>query len=119
MGTAKKENAGRSTNGIDAPTSALGKRSRTPVEAMDAGEAADGNIERRPRGEALEVALSTDLEVVKEHAQWRNPELKPTVGSNRSSVAEGVDGAVSAWVAGECDRVLGQELPPGAEEQNC
>ena len=28
----------------------------------------------------------------------------------------GADGAISAWVADECNRILGQELSPGEEE---
>ena len=37
---------------------------------------------------------------------------------NLSPVAEGVDGAASAWVADECSTVLGQELSPEEEEQH-
>ena len=44
---------------------------------MDTGEAPEGNTEKRPRGEALEVELAADLEVAKEHALWWNPELIP------------------------------------------
>ena len=29
---------------------------------------------------------------------------------------EGVDGAISAWVAGECNRILGQESTPEEDE---
>ena len=40
---------------------------------MDAGTEVGGNTEKHPRRDALEIALATDLEVVKEHAQERNP----------------------------------------------
>ena len=45
-------------------------------------------------------------------------ELKPQVEADDSSAVEGGDGAVSAWVADECDGALGQELLPEEEEQH-
>ena len=36
--------------------------------------------------------------------------------ATRSSAVEGVDAAISAWVADECDLALGQELPPEDED---
>ena len=77
---------------------------------METGLAADGSTEKCPRSEALEIAFAVDLEVVKEHAQWRNPEFKPRVGAHQSSVAEGVAGAAPAWVVHLHSRVLGREL---------
>ena len=59
-----------------------------------------------------------DLGGVREHAQWRNPELKPQVEARQSSVVDGADGAEPAWVADECNRALGQELPPGEEDRH-
>ena len=53
-----------------------------------------------------------------ERAEWSNPELKPQVGAHQSSVVEGVDGTVSAWVADECNRALGHELSPDEEKQH-
>ena len=84
---------------------------------METGTAAEGTTGKRPRSEALEIALAVDLEVVKGHAQCWNPELKPQVDVHQSSVAEGVDGAISAWVADERNRVLRQELSPEEEEE--
>ena len=84
-------------------------------ETMGIGTAAYGNPGKRPHSVAREIALAVDLEVVKEHAQWRNPELRSQVAANQSSVLGGVGahqssviGAVSEWVAGECGRVLGR-----------
>ena len=51
--------------------------------------------------------------VLQAHAQGWPPELKPELEANSSVAVEGVDGAISAWVADECTRFLGQELPPG------
>ena len=51
-----------------------------------------------------------------EHAQWRNPESKSKLDATQSSVAEGVDTAISDWVTVERNRVLVQELS-GEEEK--
>ena len=58
----------------------------------------------------------TDTEVEKGHNQWRNPELRARGGATRPSVLEGVEAAISAWVAEECNRVLGQDLAEEGEE---
>ena len=58
------------------------------------------------------------MSLVQEHVQWRNAAPKPQVEAPQSSVAEGVDGADSAWFADECNRVLAQELSPEDEKMN-
>ena len=58
------------------------------------------------------------MEVVKEHAQWRNPELKPRVKAHNFSAVERVDGAISACVADACNRALGRELSSEEERQH-
>ena len=58
-------------------------------------------------------AVIADKEIMKEYAQWESPELQLRVGATRSSVVEGVDAAISARVAEECNRILGQELSDG------
>ena len=50
---------------METSTSVLGMRTRTMDETMDVGTAGHGNSERRPRSEALEIALAVVLEVVK------------------------------------------------------
>ena len=101
---------------MDAPSSVLGKRDRPALEGVETLVGSQGRQDRRFRGDALRVASVADLQVVKEHAQWRNPELKPQVDATQSSVVEGVDGAVSAWVAEECNRVLSRESSSGEED---
>ena len=93
---AKKKHAGGSSRDMDTSMSALGERYRPMGDTMDTGEAADGNIEERQRGEALEIALAVALEVAKEHAQWWKPELEPQVDAHHPSGVEGVDSAASA-----------------------
>ena len=77
-----------------------------------------GNTGKRSGSAALEIALAVDVEVGKGRAQWWNPELKPQAEAHPSSVVEGADGAVSAWVADECDWALGQDSSPAKEEQH-
>ena len=55
------------------------------------------------------MAFVADMEVVKENAPQRNPELKSRVNATQSSAAEGVDAAIPGCVAEERDRVLGQD----------
>ena len=112
---ANKMNVDGSSRDMDSSMSVLGKRNRTMGDAMDTGAAVGGNFEKRPRGGTLEISRAVDLGVVKEHAQWWNPELKPQVEAHNSSAAEGVDGAASEWVADQCNRVLGQELSSEGE----
>ena len=103
---------------MDTLMAVLGKMPRTTDGARETGTAAGGTPEKSPRSAALEIALAVDLKALKEHAQWRNPELKPHVEPHQSSAMEGVDGAASAWVAEERNRALGQELSPGREERH-
>ena len=42
--------------------------------------------------------------------------MNPQVEAHQSSVAEGADGALSPWVADECNRALGGELSLGEEQ---
>ena len=115
---AKKKFAEGSSQDMDTSLSVLGKGARPMGETMATRTAADGNADKSPRSEALGIAFAGDLEVQKEYAQWRNPELKPQVEAHQSSVMGGVDGAVPAWVADECNGVAGQGLSPAEEEQH-
>ena len=60
-------------------------------ETLAAGTAAFGISGKRPHSVAREITLAVDLEVVKRHAQWRDPELASQVAGHQSSVVEGVD----------------------------
>ena len=59
-----------------------------------------------------------DLAAAKAHAQWWFPEFKPKLETNPSAAVEGVDGAISARVADECNRILRQDVAPGGEERH-
>ena len=68
------------------------------------------NEEKRHDAGDLQVACLAGKEVVKGHAQWRNPDLKARRDATPASPVEGVNAAITARIAEECDRVLGQEL---------
>ena len=102
---------------MDTSTSVSGKQTRNVMATMETGTTAGGNQGKRPRGGALGLALSVDVEVAKEHPQLWNPELKRQVEARQPSVVEGVDAAASARVADECNRVLGREISPEEETQ--
>ena len=58
-----KKDVERSSHQMHTSTSVLGTRSRTMGDTMGMGPAVYGDIEKRPRGEALEIAFAVDLEV--------------------------------------------------------
>ena len=60
---------GEATKNMDTTTSVLGKRAWTTDETMDTGTVVEGNMEKRPRSEALEITLAVDLDLVKEHVR--------------------------------------------------
>ena len=102
MDTKNKKTAGVSASDMGSSTSVWGKRNRTPIGEVVAGDAPTGYLGKRPRGDALKVAMAADLELAKGHAQRWSPEVKSEVDADRPSVAEGVDGSVAAWIADGC-----------------
>ena len=99
----------RIDNAMDMSPSVLGKRDRS-AEESSAVEPTQQQVEgKRPRGDASAITMEVDLAVAQAHAQWWTPELKPKLEVNPSAAVGGVDGAISAWVADECNRVWGQE----------
>ena len=58
----------------------------------------------------LHLAFLADRAEVAERAQWRNPDLMALWGATHASAVEGVDVAISAWIAGGRYRVVGKEL---------
>ena len=103
MDAAEKRTMEGRSNDMDTSMQVLGKRSRIEEGAMETGHGMDGNLGKLFISDwtALDIALAFDLEVVKEHAQKRNPELEPQMDAYQSSIMEGVVGAVTAWVADE------------------
>ena len=90
MDAAVKKSVDGGSNDVDTWTTVLGRRTRTMEDTADTSMAAGGCSEKRPRSEALEIALAVDLEVGKVYAQRWNPELRPRVEAHLA--AEGVGG---------------------------
>ena len=96
-------------NAMDTSPSVLGKRDRS-VEKLSAEEPTRQQVEgKRPRGDAPAITMEVDLAVTQAHAQWWSLDLKSKIEASPSDAAEGVDGAISALVADECNRALCQE----------
>ena len=77
------------------------------------------SIDEKSRLTDLHLASVGDENVVKEHAQWRQPEMKVknntqnrTV-SGSSFMADGGGPVLSARVAEECSRISGRALTEG------
>ena len=118
MDAATEKTKKGSSNHMDTSMTVLGKRSRTTEGSTETGTAADGKSGKRTRSAAVNIAFAVDLEVVTGHVQWGHLGLEPRMEAQQFSVVEGVDSAVSAWVAGRCNRVWGQESSPGEEKQH-
>ena len=57
----------------DASVTVSGKRARPPAGVAELPDGPAINQDKRFRADALRLAFAADTEVVKEHAQWRNP----------------------------------------------
>ena len=86
-----------------------GKRNRATVDAVENSDEYHGNRETRRRVGNLHLAVVVGKEVGKRHAPGRNHDLMARWDATHASAAEGVDGASSARIAEERNRVLGQE----------
>ena len=72
--------------------------------------------EKRARKGALQVSVVGNENLVKDCAQWWNPIMKPHINLAAIAPLDGVESAISAWVAFESEMILGQELS-ALEEQ--
>ena len=86
-----------------------GERARPPACVVAYLNGYPQSQDNRCRADAFRLALGADKKVVKEHAQWRNPELMSRVDAAASSAAAGVDAAIPTRVADTFSRLLGQE----------
>ena len=67
---------------------------------------------------AAEWVIVAEKEVARERAQGQNPDLKARWEATHATAAKGAGDATSAWIAGECNRVFGQELPRKEEKSH-
>ena len=82
-----------------------GKKDRAPGAVAENSDLSPGNQEKRCRVGALHFASVAGKEVVREHAQWRNSDLKSRWAAAHASAVDGVDAAVSARIAQDRNRV--------------
>ena len=106
------------TDKMDTSCSVLGKRERALSDPAVSALPTQGGDGKRSRGDAGASHVMVDLAVLKEHAQWWSSELKPHFSLLNHSLVDGSDNAISAWMAEECNRVLGQKLTTD-EELHC
>ena len=99
---------------MDTSVTDAGKRGRAPVDVVENSDVPLGSQEKRRRVGDLHVASVAGREVVKWHAQWRNPDWKSMLDATQASEAEGADNATSGWVSEESNRALRQELTEDA-----
>ena len=77
---------------------------------------AQPTLRARDTMDALRLALAVGNGVAKAYPRRRNPEINSRADATGSSVAEGVDAAISGRVAEDYNCALGQESP-GKEER--
>ena len=66
--------------------------------------------EKRAKRDALQVSFVANKNFVRDHASLWNPTLKSQINLAAVAPIDGVESAVSAWVALACEKALGQEL---------
>ena len=106
---------------MDSSETLTGERERAPVEWVMDSDIPTQSVDTKCRVGDLHLAFFADKEVVKEHAQrWRSDMREKIDAQTRkdpgvSFVMGGGVPVLSAWVAEECSRVLGQELTEAQE----
>ena len=95
-------------NDMDTSSSVLGKWDRSMVAPSNIENSTSGVEGKRSRGGGPATTLAADLAAVQSHTQWWYPDLKPKIEADQFSVAEGVGGDISAWVADKRNRFSGQ-----------
>ena len=75
---------------------------------MDSAEELPATHGERCRVEDLHLAPVVDKEVAKEHAPWRNLEMRAHWDATHALLLGGVDAACSARSEDHCDRARGQ-----------
>ena len=94
---------------MDASVTLTGRRGRPPADVAGAMNGPTYTQGKRYCVDALRLARAVGNGVAKAYSQRRNPETKSRADATRSSVADGVDAAISRWAAGDYNCVLGQE----------
>ena len=114
----ERQSTKQTENDMDTSSSVLGKRDRSIAEGSTTERTQQKVEGKRSRGDAPDTTMEVDPAVAPAHAQWWSPELKSKLEADPSAAVGGVDGAISARVADESNRILGQELTPEEEEMH-
>ena len=99
-----------------------GKRGRAPAEGAMDSDIPTQQIDKMSRLGELQLALVMDKEVVKEHAQWSQPEMKEKIGTqtrmdpDASFMVDGGGPVLSGRIAEERNRILRQGLTESGEQ---
>ena len=86
---------------MDTRATGDGKRGRPPADVAADSQGPTCVLDKRCKRDALRAAFFAGKEVVEDHAQLWTSEFKPQVEDSRPSAVEGVEAAISVWVAGE------------------
>ena len=93
-----------------------GKRHCAIADATDTSGDSAVTQGKRCRTSGHHLTFAVDKEIVEEHAQWRDPQMRAHCDVNHASPLGGADAAISAWAAEERKRVSSQELAEGKEK---
>ena len=70
-------------------------------DAMDSAGESHVTQEKRRHVSDLHLAFIAGKAIVKEHARWREPEMKARWDATRASTEKETDAAIFAWTAEE------------------
>ena len=94
----------------DTPVTSAAIRGRPTADVVGNLQCPAFVPDKRCKRDALRAAFVADKSAEKERAQWRNSDLKPQADAPRPSAVAGVEEPILAWVADDCNQVLGQDL---------
>ena len=92
----------------DAPPAPDLKRPRSPSFVQ----------EKRLKTDALRVSFIANKTLVKREAPWWDADMKAQFNLSSDVPLDGVESAISAWVAFACSQTLGQELSVQEEQMH-
>ena len=89
--------------------------SKGPVESGDP-DVDEHRVDKRYRRADAHLNFATKKEILKQHGQLRTKEMQVFLGYPSNLREKEIDIVATAKAADECNRILGQELPPEEEQ---
>ena len=111
----RKRNCGMAGFGNTSETVSA-TRERAMADVTDTPHYLPATREPRCRVSDLHLAFVAEKEIAKEHAKWRDSEVKAHWDTNHAPPAEGPGAAISAWAAEGRSRVSGQAPSEAGEK---